>query len=106
MRRWCFDRDALAFIEIARSPQIFEAHALARQGIGNERRLAVDAREAATLVIEIDDVRGELAGGRQFFLAMQSGHPRAEEGRVGKESVGTCRSRWSAYTKKKKKKKK
>src|SRR3546814_17982111 len=31
------------------------------------------------------------------------GEGRSEEGRVGKESVGTCRSRWSPYHIKKKK---
>src|SRR3546814_14378622 len=35
------------------------------------------------------------------FLAMA----RSEERRVGKECVSTCRSRWSQYTEKKKKKK-
>src|SRR3546814_16822024 len=32
------------------------------------------------------------------------GHERSDERRVGKECVSTCRSRWSTYTSKKKKK--
>src|SRR3546814_2319808 len=55
------------------------------------------------------------AEGRQHILRHQLGHrlpfrvgedpifPRSEERRVGKECVSTCRSRWSPYHLKKKK---
>src|SRR3546814_20267210 len=48
------------------------------------------------LIFLVNEVQGDL--GRSFVF-------RSEESRVGTECVSTCRSRWSTYNKKKKKKK-
>src|SRR3546814_9527163 len=44
--------------------------------------------------IQTVDVGGKLEVG---LVSLVVGHDRSEERRVGKECVGTCRSRWSPY---------
>src|SRR3546814_15210117 len=59
--------------------------------------------------VETTDARAHVAttgekGGQCRHGAMRSGSVSSEERRVGKECVRTCRSRWSPYHEKKKKK--
>jgi hypothetical protein len=67
VRRGLLDRHCLPFVGIARGAGVAKTHPLARQGIGDERRLAVDPRHAAALVVEVDDLRRVLAGGQGLF---------------------------------------
>src|SRR3546814_13244249 len=57
-----------------------------------------------TALPEPDD-KGEIVVTARRTNERLSDVPRSEERRVGKECVSTCRSRWSRYHKKKKKKK-
>src|SRR3546814_12888204 len=73
-----------------RSPQIpFGFHSIVRFALSCNMKIRTKSR---TLELSPAD-----AG---FFV-----HGRSEERRVGKECVSTCRSRWSQYHEKKKKKK-
>src|SRR3546814_17274639 len=51
------------------------------------------------VVVQVDDARSA-----PDVVADAGGEPRSEERRVGKECVSTCRSRWSPYHLKKKRK--
>src|SRR3546814_15284411 len=72
-------------------------------GIGREAA----ERKGALLLKAAERLRG-FSGDAEHPLGTSLGvalyDPRSEERRVGKEGVSTCRSRWSPYHKKKKKK--
>src|SRR3546814_14545997 len=51
------------------------------------------------------DAEKMAAAGKRTLLFVDEIHRRSEERRVGKECVSKCRSRWSPYHEKKKKKK-
>ena len=69
IRRGPVDGHGLAFIDIARHADIAEAHLLARQGIGDEHDLAVEPRNAAAVLGQVDDIGDELAG-REWFATV------------------------------------
>src|SRR3546814_14420295 len=62
---------------------------------------AVFERTAVGVVAIVDAVAQELveqiAVRAMYFDGIEAGQRRSEERRVGKECVGTCRSRWSPY---------
>src|SRR3546814_14880095 len=97
--------------------QVVEEGPLAAQGLQRPVRLdaaMVDAARqiekpfgaVAEMRREPDRVlRGEIGARKDAEpLHLRRGHRRSEERRVGKECVRTCRSRWSPYHYKKKKK--
>src|SRR3546814_12907509 len=78
----------------------------AQQGcdIEHEAVVAVLAEQRAVAAVVIENVVPGAAdqdvaavAGDQHVVAVVPDQDRSEERRVGKESVSTCRSRWSAY---------
>src|SRR3546814_15299863 len=60
--------------------------------------------EGTSLLYTLNDSNAPTRHTSQYFevLGNRAMYKRSEERRVGKECVSTCRSRWSAYHKKKK----
>src|SRR3546814_2536262 len=63
---------------------------------GTEAELVVENIDIGA-VGRPDDILGELVGRRPEIIEARHPAQRSEERRVGKECVGTCRSRWSPY---------
>src|SRR3546814_18666033 len=91
---------------------VFQEHLMPRGlwEVASERVDPSAIRDTALMTIEgeLDDISGEgqtraahklctgvAEGDREHLTVKGAGHYRSEEGRVGQESVRTCRSRWS-----------
>src|SRR3546814_10984444 len=70
-----------------------------------EARHGAQRRRAGKSGVDLEHAGGAVGIGAELEVggAMGLQRPRSEERRVGKECVSTCRSRWSPYHSKKKK---
>src|SRR3546814_17458536 len=115
MQEMGITRNRLSCITGATKRLGFERRLDDRAFVGFLKQLALDASSGLDLLDDLELQMG--AFGRAFKARFDQRSPlplmlyaflilpavRSEERRVGKESVGTCRSRWSPYHENKKK---